>query len=181
MEARRIGTEKQPISRVEWVDRDAIGPNTYNPNHQAPPEARLLIVSILANGWTQPIVVHRESMRIVDGEHRWRASADPRLSEMTRGMVPVVFVDGDLDELVMATIRHNRARGQHGVVTMGVLVRDLLDAGHSAEDLGKLLEMESEEVERLTDNAPLPERQGARRAEAFSKAWIPVDRQKTRA
>jgi hypothetical protein len=47
----------QPVANVEWVPRDSITPNDYNPNHQAPPEHRLLQVSILEDGWTQLIVV----------------------------------------------------------------------------------------------------------------------------
>ena len=164
-----------PVSRVEWVDRNDLRRNEYNPNLQAPPEHRLLKVSILEDGWTQPIVVHRETMQIVDGEHRWKVSEDPEVQAMTGGMVPVVFVEGDIDRRMMSTVRHNRARGTHGVLPMAELVRALSDGGVPRTRIMKLMGMEAEEVKRLLDRAGQPERIGGRKAEnGFGKSWKPV-------
>ena len=66
---------KQPIDKVQWIHRDKLKPNNYNPNMVAPPELRLLKISILEDGWTQPIVVNSD-MTIVDGFHRWTLSKD---------------------------------------------------------------------------------------------------------
>ena len=44
---------KQHIDSVQWVHRDRIIPNEYNPNLQAEPEHKLLIESIAQDGWTQ--------------------------------------------------------------------------------------------------------------------------------
>ena len=51
-----MNRKPQPIDKVEWVPVDAVQPNDYNPNHQAPPESKLLKISILKDGWTQPVV-----------------------------------------------------------------------------------------------------------------------------
>jgi hypothetical protein len=74
--------------------------------------------------------------------------------------------------LMMATIRHNRARGEHAVLPMGKIVNDLLAAGYGAGDLGLLLGMEEEEVDRLADRAGRPETV-ARTTKAFSESWAP--------
>jgi ParB-like chromosome segregation protein Spo0J len=71
---------QQPVSQlhfnqlvVTWELRDAIFPNTYNPNRMTNAERELLKTSILEDGWTQPIVV-LPSRIIVDGEQRWAAA-----------------------------------------------------------------------------------------------------------
>src|SRR5689334_9004886 len=114
--ARRIGLEVQPLSRVEWLPREALHSNDYNPNRVPPTELDLLKTSILEDGWTQPIVA-RLSGEIVDGFHRWTVSADPQIAAMTGGLVPVVRLPDDtpLEQQMAATIRHNRARGAHAV------------------------------------------------------------------
>jgi ParB-like chromosome segregation protein Spo0J len=112
---------------------------------------------------------------IVDGEHRWRTAADPEIAAMTEGMVPIVRIKGDLSHRMMSTIRHNRARGEHAVLPMAEIVRKLLEAGQSQEDVQLLLQMEAEEVERLARRAGMPEYIGKAKKE-FSKAWVPGDK-----
>ena len=51
-----MGIENQPVSKVQWVQRGKLRANNYNPNAVAPPELDLLKLSIIEDGWTQPIV-----------------------------------------------------------------------------------------------------------------------------
>lgn len=171
-----MSINKQPLSKVEWVNRDSIEPNDYNPNKQPPPEHRLLKVSILEDGWTQPIVVFDDGEGgkpvIVDGEHRWRVSADTEIKKLTDGMVPVVRILGTREHRMMSTIRHNRARGEHHVLPMAEIVRALLENGITSEDVQLLLQMEDEEVERLAERAGMPTIV-TRTNENFGKGWVP--------
>lgn len=165
------GKQEQPVNRVEWVHRDTLHANSYNPNIVAPIEMHLLKISLLEDGWTQPIVV-REDMEIVDGYHRWTCSADPAVYAMTEGFVPVVRLTGiDKDHQIMSTIRHNRATGTHAVLRMADIVRDLIDEeGCSTDEVKDRLQMDDEEVERLYD------RGGIRKKAAlddFNKGWVP--------
>lgn len=162
----------QPLDAVTWVPRASVRPNNYNPNSVPPPELRLLKVSILQDGWTQPIVVHRGSGVIVDGEHRWTVSGDADVAKLTGGLVPVVYVEGDVDHRMMSTIRHNRARGEHGVRPMAEIVRALLAGGTGKDDVMFLLQMEEEEVERLAVSAGMPAVVG-RDTAAFNAGWVP--------
>lgn len=166
------GVHNQPLAKVEWVPRDLLKPNTYNPNSMTPVDRLLLKVSILANGWTQPIVLFRETLAdtlwIVDGEHRWQVSADPEVAALTSGLVPVVFIDGSMADRMMATIRHNRARGSHGVVPMAEIVKQLLDSGMDDAAICQLLQMEREELGRLAERAGRPEVMG-RYVQEFQK------------
>jgi ParB-like chromosome segregation protein Spo0J len=166
----------QPVSRIEWVRREAITANDYNPNVQPPPEHRLLKISLLEDGWTQPIVVIDEGGGakpvIVDGEHRWRCAADPDVAALTGGLVPIVRIVADRAHRIMSTVRHNRARGEHAVLPMAEVVRELLAGGAAVEDVCFLMQMEPEEVDRLADRAGMPERVSRDGAE-FSKGWVP--------
>lgn len=56
--------------KVEWVSRDTLRTNSYNPNRMTQLDRALLKQSILEDGWTQPIVTLLDGT-IVDGEQRW--------------------------------------------------------------------------------------------------------------
>lgn len=162
---------RQPVAHVEWRERATLTANAYNPNHVPPPELRLLKLSILADGWTQPIVARADG-EIVDGYHRWLVAADPAIAALTGGLVPVVMLrDLSPEQQMMSTIRHNRARGTHSVAPMAEIVRQLIEQhGMAAEDIEAALEMEDEEVERLYDRGGMVKR-GA--AATFGNGWVP--------
>ena len=168
--------ETQPISKIEWVPRDSIEPNDYNPNHQPTPEHRLLKTSILEDGWTQPIVVFDDGSGgkpvIVDGEHRWKVSGSKEISALTGGLIPVVTIQKNRQERIAATIRHNRARGEHGIREMSKLVKELLESDYSVEKICSLLGMEDEEVSRLAESAGMPA-VISRSQKDFNKGWTP--------
>ncbi len=162
----------QPVSAVQWLERDKLQANSWNPNHQAPPEHRLLKTSIIENGWTQPIVARDEGngvLEIVDGYHRWLTSADEDVAALTGGLVPVVVLpETDAALARLATVRHNRARGTHAVLGMADIVADLLQEGLSAKEIGDRLEMDPEEVDRLADRGVMTKRG---RADGFGNGW----------
>jgi predicted glutamine amidotransferase len=165
----------QPVDGVTWVLREELVANDYNPNKMPPPEFELLKVSLLEDGWTQPLVVFRngsEQSEIIDGFHRWTVAGDEEVARMTGGRVPVVFIDGDVNHRMMSTIRHNRARGEHYVVPMSDIVRKLLQANVEVTEIMRLLQMEEEEVDRLAERAGLPT-VIARNKEEFSSGWMP--------
>ena len=74
----------------------------------------------------------------------------------------------------MATVRHNRARGKHGILAMSKLVRELQGAMTDKEIQVKL-GMEREEVERLSDIRPSTETKGK---DSFGRGWVPVKENK---
>ena len=144
---------KHPISSIHWVHRDRVEPNDWNPNTQITPAMALLIESIRADGWTQPIVVRPAKAKakgkhtIIDGEHRWRASAV--LQDELGPEIPVVILGHDDAGCIASTVRHNRARGSHGIEATAALVERLLEAGLSDEDVIDRLGLDPLEFERL--------------------------------
>lgn len=167
------GVDNQPLSTVEWVDRDRLSANSWNPNKQAPPEQRLLRISILESGWTQPIVVREhdggQRLEIVDGYHRWLTSADRDVHALTDGLVPIVRLpECPEDVAIMSTVRHNRARGTHHVLGMADIVARLMESGMEPEEIGRRMQMDAEEVDRLADRGLMTKR-GA--ADGFNNGW----------
>ena len=142
---------KKPLSTLQWVDRNSIRPNDYNPNKVSKQNLELLKQSILTNGWTLPIVV-RPDMTIIDGFHRWTvAGQEPLVSEL-KGQVPIVVVEHkDKAGNIYGTVTHNRARGTHLLEPMKAIVKELMNEGKTVEEIGKQLGMKPEEIFRLSD------------------------------
>lgn len=140
-----------PLASLQWVDRNKLKANDYNPNKVSEDNLQLLVQSILTNGWTLPIVC-RPDYTIIDGFHRWTVAGREPLLSMLGGKVPVVIVDhqGNKDEDIYGTITHNRARGTHLLEPMKAIVKGLIDDGKSIEEISKQLGMKPEEVFRLS-------------------------------
>ena len=165
------GEAEQPIAKIRWVPREDLHANSWNPNRQAPPERRLLKISLLENGWTQPLVVRLIDglLEIVDGYHRWKIAENRDVAALTGGLVPVVELP-ECDPVLarLATIRHNRARGTHYVLKMADLVAELTELGMAPDEIGRRLQMDDEEVDRLADRGQMTKR-GSR--DEFTNAW----------
>lgn len=171
-----IGIENQPVSKVEWVDPHDLYANDWNPNNVAPPEMRLLKISILEDGWTQPIVASPEG-RVLDGFHRWTLGrTDEDVRSMTNGLVPVVRLAVTAEHERMTTIRHNRARGSHYVRRMADLVHWLADSGVPDDEIAFRLQMDPEEVTRLRDRGSMIKRHTLTESgDEYSVAWEPAE------
>ncbi|MBQ6121881.1 MAG: ParB N-terminal domain-containing protein [Clostridia bacterium] len=141
-----------PLSTLQWVEREKLHANDYNPNKVSEDNLELLVQSILSNGWTLPIVV-RPDYTIIDGFHRWTVAGREPLKTILGGKVPVVVVDhgADTDADIYGTITHNRARGVHLLEPMKAIVKRLIGEGKSMDEIGKQLGMKPEEVFRLSD------------------------------
>lgn len=164
----------EPVDCVLWVRAEDVEANDYNPNVVAPPEMRLLELSIEADGFTQPIVTfptngHRE---VVDGFHRNLVGKRSRaVKSRLNGYLPVTTIRSDRqsrEDRIAATIRHNRARGQHQVADMSEIVVELSRRNWSEEKIGRELGMEPDEVLRLKQISGLAEMFAD---EEFSEAW----------
>lgn len=163
---------EEPVDCVLWVKNGYISPNDYNPNNVAPPEKKLLLKSIEADGFTQPIVVvhsSEEEYEIIDGFHRHElGKSKSSLKSRLKGYLPITCLQRERHERIAATIRHNRARGRHQIHAMSEIVRELSQLGWSEEKIGKELGMDSDEVLRLKQINGLQELFADRQ---FSRAW----------
>lgn len=166
--------QTEPVDYVQWVPADDVQANSYNPNTVAAPEMELLRLSIMADGFTQPIVTNAEDghREVVDGFHRSRVGKEfPEVAERVQGYLPLVQIRaerGDRPDRMAATIRHNRARGKHQVVKMSDIVLELKRRNWTDTKIGKELGMDPDEVLRLTQITGLA---SAFADHEFSEAW----------
>ncbi len=155
------------------VPIEKIRANAYNPNSVAPPEMKLLELSIWEDGYTQPCVCYyvkdEDIYEIVDGYHRYLVMKNSkRIREREGGMLPVVVIDKDLSNRMASTIRHNRARGTHNIELMVNIVGELVRAGMSGQWIAKHIGMDADELLRLKQISGLA---ALFADQEFSKAW----------
>ena len=160
--------DNHPVSFVKWVPVEEVYANDYNPNKVAPPEMRLLEISIQEDGYTQPIVVFKteDGYEVVDGFHRHLVGKKLGLSHL-----PVVIINenrtGKCDRIA-STIRHNRARGKHQIQAMSDIVVELSRKNWPDEKIANELGMDADEVLRLKQITGLAE---LFKNDEFSEAW----------
>jgi ParB-like chromosome segregation protein Spo0J len=168
----------EPVDLVLWIPNDIVEANDYNPNAVAPPEMELLEHSITEDGYTQPIVAWQDDDRyeVVDGFHRNRVGHESdAVRERLQGYLPLTIINAereDRGDRIASTIRHNRARGKHGVMAMSDIVLELKRRNWSDKKVGKELGMDPDEVLRLTQITGLAEMFADR---DFSEAWEVTD------
>ena len=166
---------REPVDCVIWVRQDDLSANDYNPNSVAPPEMRLLQLSITADGYTQPIVAWQDESggyEVVDGFHRNRIGREVgAVKKRVHGRLPISVINSERtakEDRIAATIRHNRARGKHAVDAMSDIVVDLKRRNWGDDKIAAELGMEADEVLRLAQVTGLAELFADRE---FSEAW----------
>lgn len=164
---------KSPVYGIKPVPIDKIQANTYNPNHVAPPEMKLLYESIKNDGYTMPIVCYyledEDKYEIVDGYHRYTVMLTHKdIYEREQGLLPVSVIDKPISDRMASTIRHNRARGEHSIELMTNIVAELTESGMSDAWILKNLGMDAEELLRLKQLSGLQE---LFKDKDFSRSW----------
>lgn len=162
-----------PVYKIIPVPIDKIQANAYNPNIVASPEMRLLKMSILADGFTMPIVCYyikdEDMYEIVDGFHRYSVMKEcEEIAQRERYQLPVSVIDKPLSDRMASTIRHNRARGEHSIEMMVDIVKQLVDSGASDSWIMKHIGMDKDELLRLKQISGLA---SLFSNNEFSEAW----------
>ncbi len=151
-----------PVYNVKAIPIEKIRANSYNPNAVAPPEMKLLELSIWEDGYTMPTVCYylsdEDIYEIVDGYHRYTIlKTSKRIYEREKGLLPVVVIEKDGSNRMASTIRHNRARGSHSIELMSNIVAELTKAGMSDAWILKNIGMDADELLRLKQITGLAE------------------------
>lgn len=145
---------ESPVYHIKAVPIEKVVANSYNPNIVAPPEMKLLEISIWEDGYTMPCVCYylddKDQYEIVDGYHRYMVmKTSQRIYEREKGLLPVVVIDKDISHRMASTIRHNRARGTHSIELMSSIVSELVNSGMSDDWIRKNFGMDRDELLRL--------------------------------
>ncbi|MCP4649596.1 MAG: ParB N-terminal domain-containing protein [PVC group bacterium] len=166
--------KNEPVDFVKWVKSDIVVANDYNPNKVAPPEMELLEISIMNDGFTQPVVTfpNEKTIEVVDGFHRNRVAKESEVvKERIKGYLPTVIIrkeQNSKNNRIASTIRHNRARGKHVVDAMSEIVLELKNRNWKNSRIAKELGMDEEEILRLCQITGLED---IFKDDDFSKSW----------
>lgn len=159
-----VSPEKlHPVDCVIWEKSDNVECNEYNPNSVAPPELKLLMTSIIEDGFTMPVYTNPENSHktIIDGFHRRKCERiNSQISKSTFGRIPITIArEGkrDISNRMASTIRHNRARGSHSIDLMSNIVAELTKSGMSDAWILKNIGMDADELLRLKQVSGLAE------------------------
>jgi ParB-like chromosome segregation protein Spo0J len=170
--------KNEPVDFVKWVINSNVVSNDYNPNKVAPPEMQLLEISIMNDGYTQPIVTWQKDnlSEVVDGFHRSRVGKESKVvNQRIKGYLPTVIIrkeQEDKNDRIASTIRHNRARGKHQVDAMSEIVLELKNRNWKNDRIARELGMDEEEILRLCQITGL---QDIFKDDDFSKSWESSD------
>lgn len=158
---------KSPVYNVIPVEVERIKANSYNPNSVAPPEMKLLELSIWEDGYTMPVVCYyddeKDIYEVVDGFHRYSLinpdskHFSKRIWEREKGCLPISVIEKDLNNRMASTIRHNRARGSHSIELMTNIVSELVKSGMGDDWILKQIGMDADELLRLKQLSGLAE------------------------
>ncbi len=163
-----------PALNVQLVKAEQVEGNDYNPNKVAPPEMKLLTLSIMRDGVTMPVVVAEQDKKnkpfvVVDGFHRTTVIKNNKaINESIYGYVPVSKLNKSIEERITSTVRHNMARGTHQVELSAKLVAMLKKHNWTNARIGMELGMDADEVLRLKQITGLAE---LFKDKDFSNSW----------
>ena len=170
---------KHPIDGITWIETDLLDANDYNPNVVIGPEFDLLKLSLLKQGWIQPVLVAKgEDGRytIIDGFHRSTlARQDEEVRAAFGTKVPCAVLDITDAERKMLTVRINRAKGSHVAARMHELVTSLVaEHGIPIPQLCKELGADRSEIDLLLQESVFTKLEIA--DHPYSRAWGVKDR-----
>ena len=112
---------------LRFVKPEEIEQNEWNPNSMEQHKFDALVNSIKDRGFKQPLLVREAKSedgtplyQIIDGEHRWKAAIEAKVSE-----IPVVVVESDEIESKLDTIAMNNLRGEMMSVGLAELIVEI--------------------------------------------------------
>lgn len=113
---------------------DSILPSKVNPNHMSDFMFKSLVEGIKKDGFLYPVIIRKEDMRLVDGNHRWRAAKEAGLN-----IIKGIIIDITEPQSVRLGISLNQKKGYFDYAELRDLVInnvDTTDIGTLSYDIG---------------------------------------------
>jgi ParB-like chromosome segregation protein Spo0J len=138
-----------PCCNTVLVSTKLVVENQYNPNYVPAEKMKLLMQSIVDNGFCFPVVViyddESELFVVIDGFHRTIIGGNGWLEF---DYIPLVVLDHDIKRRMAATVQFNKARGVHQVDLDADVIRALIEQGMTEDEICAHLGIDEETVHR---------------------------------
>lgn len=159
----------------ELISVDELNVPDYKSTYILRPDLLTLAASLETNGFIIPLVVHRQTMDVIDGSERMLlARYQKTIRAKCDGMIPVVYIDCDKYEAMLLHLQLNRGRGMVVAKPMSKIIRNLVFSGkESRQSLNRSLCMKREEFDLMIDSNVIKNRKIAEHK--YSRAWVPVE------
>jgi hypothetical protein len=159
----------------ELVEVDNLNVPEYKTTYILRPDLLTLAASLETNGFIIPLVVHRQTMDVIDGSERMLLARNQKtIRAKCGGMAPVVYVDCDKYDAMMLHIQLNRGRGSVLAKPMSKVIKNLIFSGkESRESLNRSLCVKREEFDLMIDSNVIKHRKITEHK--YSRAWVPVE------
>lgn len=166
---------------TQWLPRDEIEPNSWNPNEMSEDDRDMLRKSIRNHGWTRPIVVHAAEYYIIDGEQRWTVASHPEIqtdptltpADVPAGFVPVFGITVDENKAKVSTIQHNRATGFVDYENLYDYL-DIFQQENLLDELSDQMDFDDDDLLRIVEEESVTERV-AKETDELNSPWEPRD------
>lgn len=161
--------------KVEQISIDDLKVAPYKSTYILRPDLLVLSASLADFGFIQPIIVHKNTMEIIDGNERFLlASSVKKIIEKCEGFVPCVLIDCDKYDAMLMHVRLNRGRGSLVAKPMSAIIRKVVYSGKSdRKSLDRELCMKKMEFDLMMDNTIIKQRKISEHK--YSRAWVPVE------
>ncbi len=161
-----------PIANIVWRDPAGLNANDYNPNVVQNAELDLLKLSLMKQGWVQPILIDAGG-RIIDGFHRATLCRTDRQLRARYPLIPCAVLPLSRPEVMLLTIRINRAKGTHAALRMSAIVQELVkEHGMSRASVAAEIGGTVAEVDLLLQASLFKAKDLSNHR--FSRAWVPT-------
>ena len=139
------------------------------------PEKMLLKISMIENGWLQPLVVKLSDNTIIDGYQRYLISVDDdKFLKKYGSSIPVLYQDVDEIEAMVLHVRLNRAKGSVNSYALSRLVKRIVASNkYDENDLANLFLMHDDEIDLLMSDGLLKKKNWQKYE--YSRAWVPIE------
>lgn len=160
---------------ITKVKIDSVSPAPWRATHVLKPDLQVLADSLADYGWLAPIVVQKSTNHIIDGFHRVIcAASDKKILKRDNKMIPIIYMDVDNIDAMIAHISLNRGRGSIVAKFMSDIIQDVYHSGkYSLDELKEIFNMSYAEINLMMNPSLIKSKNIAEHD--YSKAWIPIE------
>lgn len=160
---------------TELVDVETLREFDWSTTHILRPDLLVLADSIGLWGVLSPIVVHKDTNKIIDGTQRVRLiKGNPHLAAKFSDGVPVTYVECSEPDAMIIHVQMNRGRGSIVAKKLSRVVRSLSKT-KKLDEKGFVSRfcMKFHELELMLDGTLLVHKDI--KNHTYSRAWVPVE------